>query len=257
VTHPSESGHWYGRDGTLQYEVLRSDGKGMRDATLRDARKHGWYPGVTGIIRCAAAPGLEIWKREQVLLSALTIPRIEGESNDSLKARIYADSEAQGKEAASKGTEIHAAIQAFYQGDPITDEMHNHVYGVVYAIDEKFGKQEWVPEMPCVHPLGFGTKADLHNQIAVLDFKGAEFDDPSTLKTWGEHHMQLAATREALKMPTVPCGIVYVSRNIPGLAKVCMVTEEELQTGWKKFQALLAYWKADRDYYPELWIPAP
>ena len=50
-----ESGHWYTRDGRPFYEVPRSDGSGMRPATLKDARLLGLYPGVTTILRCAAA----------------------------------------------------------------------------------------------------------------------------------------------------------------------------------------------------------
>ena len=46
-----ESSHWYWPDGRTCYEVERADGKGMRAATLRDARKLGLYPGVTGIIK--------------------------------------------------------------------------------------------------------------------------------------------------------------------------------------------------------------
>jgi hypothetical protein len=55
MSRPSESGHWYDRDGSPRYEVKAKDGS-MRPATLRDARKFGWFPGVTSIIRCAAAP---------------------------------------------------------------------------------------------------------------------------------------------------------------------------------------------------------
>ena len=85
MTHASQGQHWYDRDGTPRYEVRAKDGS-MRPATLRDARKFGWYPGVTSIIKCAAAPGLERWKAEQTILSALTLPRSEGEGSDERRA---------------------------------------------------------------------------------------------------------------------------------------------------------------------------
>ncbi len=87
----SESTHWYRTDGTPCYQVPRADGKGLRPTTLRDARKLGLVPSVTGIIRCAAAPQLEAWKRKQLALACLTLPRIEGESADDFMVRAERD----------------------------------------------------------------------------------------------------------------------------------------------------------------------
>ncbi len=37
--------HWYDTDGNPHYEI---EGKtGIRNTTLRDARKHGWVPSVS------------------------------------------------------------------------------------------------------------------------------------------------------------------------------------------------------------------
>lgn len=256
----SEGGHWYDRDGTPRYEVPRADGKGDRPATIRDARKFGWYPGVTSIIRCAAAPGLERWKIEQAILAALTLPRIEGESNESLLARIRADSEEQAKKARERGTQIHAAIQGHYEGTPPDEDLLAHVQGVTASLRENFGEQQWLTEEPCAHPLGFGTKADLRSLLILNDFKGSEFtrETMADLKTWDEHAMQLAATREALhhKHPGLrieECAITYVSRIVPGLCRPIRVDEADLQKGWDMFRGLLNYWKAKNSYYPELW----
>lgn len=252
--HVKESTHFYDRDGTPRYEVAAKDGT-MRAATLRDARKFGWYPGVTSIIKCAAAPGLERWKQDQVLMAALTLPRIDGESNEALCARIIADSGEQARKARERGTEIHAAIQGHYEGLQPDQEMWPFVKGVAEAIIQRFGHSQWMPERPVAHHLGFGTKADLHASGIVLDFKGSEFDEAGavSLKTWDEHHMQLAATRTALNMPAATCGIVYVSRTVPGLCQILMVDEDELARGWDMFRGLLNFWKAQRGYYPELW----
>jgi hypothetical protein len=256
MTHASESGHWYSRDGEPMYEVRAKDGT-MRPATLRDARKFGWYPGVTTITRCAAAPQLERWKQDQVLMAALTLPRIDGETNERLCERILQDSQEQAKEAAKVGTEYHAAIQSHYEGTPPPEELWPMVKGVTETILFHFGEQPWIPEKACAHPLGFGTKADLSCEAACLDFKGKDFtkDDLPKLDTYDAHHMQLAATREARRLSGAKCAIVYVSRTVPGLAKVCYVSEEELARGWDMFRALLAYWKANKGYYPELWKP--
>ena len=69
----AESTHWYAKDGTPVYEVPRASGEGMRNTTLRDARKMSLVPSVTTIINIAAKPGLEAWKLNQLLLAALTL----------------------------------------------------------------------------------------------------------------------------------------------------------------------------------------
>lgn len=248
----SEGGHWYDRDGTPRYEVLSAKGE-MRPATLRDARKFGWYPGVTSIIKCAAAPGLENWKQTQVLMSALTIPRNEGESAEVLCARIMADSGEQARKARERGTEIHAAIQGHYEGKAPSEEMWPFVKGVTEAIAANFGEQKWIAEKACAHPLGYGTKADLSCPGIVLDFKGSEFtkETMGELKTWDEHAMQLAATRWALVQPGAECAIVYVSRIEPGLCRIIRIDEGELNRGWDLFVSLARYWKAKNRYHPE------
>jgi hypothetical protein len=256
MARAAESTHWYDRDGSPMYEVVARDGT-MRPATLRDARKFGWYPGVTSIIRCAAAPGLELWKQNQVLLAALTLPRGAGENDESFCKRVISDSGEQARKARDRGTEIHAAIQGHYEGKPPSIDMHPYVRGVAAVIQQNFAGAEWVAERPCANPLGYGTKADLSSVDIVLDFKGADFDaaQAATLKTWDEHAMQLAATREALRMPGAECAIVYVSRVTPGLCRVIRVDEPELCRGWEMFRGLLTYWQAKADYWPAAWKP--
>lgn len=258
TTRPAESGHWYDRDGTPRYEVMGANGK-LRPATLRDARKFGWYPGVTSVIKCAAAPGLELWKAQQVLLAALTLPRAEGENDESFCKRVMSDAGEQARKARDRGTEIHAAIQGHYEGKPPAADMLPFAHGVAEAIRQNFpGDYVWTPERPCAHPMGYGTKADLSAPGVVLDFKGADFTaaDVGTLKTWDEHAMQLAATRMALNTARADCAIVYVSRVKPGLCRVIRIDEPELARGWAMFCALLDYWQAKSSYWPHQWKDA-
>jgi hypothetical protein len=254
IPRASEGQHWYDRDGTPRYEVMAKNGS-MRPATLRDARKNGWYPGVTSIIKCAAAPGLELWKRNQSVLSALTLPRKGDETHDALLAAIRSDAEEQARKAREWGTRFHAAIQGHYEGQAPDVEMWECVKGAVEVIDANFPGCMWTPEVPCAHPIGYGTKADLSSANVVLDFKGSDFtrETMGTLKTWDEHHMQLAATREAIRKPNADCAIVYVSRTVPGLCRLIRVDEPDLMQGWAMFKALHSYWCAKSDYYPALW----
>lgn len=78
--YAEKPGHWYGWDaGKAQaypcYEVPYADGSGMRPATLADARKLGLMKSVTAVTDILRKPNLETWKQEQMIHSALTLPR--------------------------------------------------------------------------------------------------------------------------------------------------------------------------------------
>jgi hypothetical protein len=174
IPRASEGGHWYDRDGTPRYEVLAKDGS-MRPATVRDARKFGWYPGVTSIIKCAAAPGLERWKQDQNVLAALTMPRRGDETHDALLGAIRNDAEEQARKARDWGTRFHAAIQGHYEGRPRTRICSPYVQGVAAVIDANFGGATWLTEKPMAHCLGLRYESRLALRRCVLDFKGSDF----------------------------------------------------------------------------------
>jgi hypothetical protein len=248
MAHASESMHWYGQDGSPQYTLIGANGK-ERPPTLRDARKLGLVPSVTSVIRCAAAPGLERWKQEQVLMAALTLPRRPDEPEADWLRRVVQDSQEQGRRAAERGTAIHAAIQGHYEGVPPQEEYWRFVSGAKEAVADHFKIYSgWIPEKSFAHSLGYGGKVDLHTKDAVLDFKTKEFSDGADLKTWDEHAMQLAAYRYGLDMPHARCAIVYVSASVPGLVRVMEIDDEDLEKGWEMFQGLLSYWQAKSGY---------
>lgn len=245
--HIAESLHWYDRHGQPAYTVKAKKTGLDRPTTLADARKLSLVPSVTNIIKCASAPALEIWKQRQVLLAALTLPRIDGEKDDDYCARIMSDSKEQAKKAAQNGTEIHAAIQGHYEGEQPSVEYWPHVKGAIDAV-QAWGGGNWKPETPFAHSLGFGGKVDLQNGPFLVDFKSKEFGDPLEVRTWDEHHMQLGAYRHGLGLEKARCAIVYVSVTNPGLCVIKEVPEEELQQGWTMFYALLHYWQAKNNY---------
>lgn len=244
MTHPSESGHWYDRQGNPVYEVPSADGKKMVKPDIRHAKKLGLYPGTTTIQREAAKPGLERWKTQQAILSALTLPRLDGESLDSFAERALRDSGEQAKKAAEKGTAIHGAIQGHYEGRGCPDEYKIFVANAVFEIDDAYGDITLSAETPFASKLGFGGKTDLHNDELVIDIKTKEFSEPVGKLAYDEHCIQLAAYREGLDLPKAVCANVFVSVNNPGLVHIHEWPEEELQRGWRMFRALLEYWYA-------------
>ena len=238
--HQSESGHWYLPNGSPAYRVIGKNGK-ERNTTVKDAREHGLLPSVTTIIGCAnKGEGLQRWLQEQAILAALTLPRLEGESEEDWLSRVVSDSKETAKQAAERGTQIHGVIEAFYEGVYIP-ELPTYVRAVENAINEHFGSQLWVSEKSFAYG-GFGGKCDLVAKNCVIDFKTTE-KDLDKLDYYFDHQMQLSAYRQGFDMPNARCAIVYVNA-LQNKAKLIEIPEDDLRIGWECFTHLLAFYRA-------------
>jgi len=237
----SESGHWYLPDGSPAYRIVGKNGK-ERNSTVKDAREHGLLPSVTTIIGCASkGEGLQRWLQEQAILAALTLPRLEGESEEDWLSRVVADSKETAKQAAERGTQIHGVIEAFYEGIYIP-ELPPYVRAVENAINEHFGSQLWISEKSFAYG-GFGGKCDLVAKSGfVVDFKTTE-KDLDKLDYFFDHQMQLSAYRMGFEMPKARCAIVYVNA-LQNKAKLVEIPEDDLRIGWECFTHLLAFYRA-------------
>lgn len=249
--HPSESGgHWYDRNGAQVVTVAGAKGQPVKP-DIRHARKLGLLPGVTSVVNCAAKPGLDFWKQEQVLLAALTLPRREGEEEQAYLSRIMQDSQEQGRKAADRGTAIHAAIQSHFQGEAPSEDLWPIVKFTVAALEKHCGQQDWIAEESFGCEIGYGGKADLHCQAWLLDFKSKDskdLDDPAKKLVYDEHSMQLAAYRRGLGIPVARCANVFVSRDEPHTIRFCEHTEEELSRGLEMFDCLMSFWQKKNRY---------
>jgi hypothetical protein len=246
IAKAAESGHWYTRDGEPAYTTIGANGK-RRNTTLRDARTQNLVPSVTTILGVADKPGLRRWLQEQVLLAALTLPKIDSESDAEFIARVIDDSQEQTRSAADAGTDIHAAIEAFYLGQQY-DRHREHVQGAHSLLLSTYGHQPWIAERSFCHELGFGGKVDLHAAGFVVDVKTKEFTDPAKVDGYDEHRMQLAAYRVGLGMPEARCANLFVSRSTPGLCALKEWTEDEISTGWQMFCHLLQFWQLKNNH---------
>ena len=241
----TSAGHWYTLDGEPCYEVKARDGS-TRPTTLRDARKMALVPSVTTIIRQAAAPTLERWKRDQVLLAALTLPRMPNEPEADWLRRVEQDSQEQGRKAANRGTLIHGAIERHYRNEMPDPEWFDWVKVARKVIDDNCGANAWHAERSFAHPLGYGGKTDLHSDRWLIDFKTK--DGVESARLYDEHLMQLAAYRRALA-PTAQAGILFIDRAHP----ICLFVEAEepaLVSGLRMFDCLLGFWQAKTGHYP-------
>jgi hypothetical protein len=243
----SEAGHWYTRDGDPMYTVPSKKDGTPRNTTLRDARERNLVPSVTTILNIAAKPGLNVWLQEQAILAALTLPRGTEETESAWLKRVVQDSKAQARDAADLGTEIHAAIQGFYEGQKAS-AFPIHVQTCTKAIESHYGARNWIAERAFAHEMGFGGKVDMHTDGIVIDIKTKDFDDPAKVAGYDEHLMQLAAYRVGLGMPEARCANVFVSRTNPDLAVVKEWAEEDLARGWLMFTALLSFWQYKNQY---------
>ena len=237
----SESGHFYLPNGDTAYRIVGKNGK-ERNTTVKDAREHGLLPSVTTIIGCASkGEGLQRWLQEQAILAALTLPRLEGESEEDWLSRVVADSKETAKQAAERGTQIHGVIEAFYEGIYIP-ELPPYVRAVENAINEHFGSQLWISEKSFAYG-GFGGKCDLVAKSGfVVDFKTTE-KDLDKLDYFFDHQMQLSAYRMGFEMPKARCAIVYVNA-LQNKAKLVEIPEDDLRIGWECFTHLLAFYRA-------------
>lgn len=233
----TESGHFYDRDGTPRYTYTNKKG-GISNTTVREARKFGWLPSVTQVLKQAAAPGLVKWMKEQVAKAAYSERPREGECEADYMARILPLAEEVARTARDTGTAIHGAIENLDRHGPYAA----HVDAAMGAVSEWAGIMDWDAERSFASPLGFGGKLDLSAPGFVLDFKTTD-KDLAGLKLWPEHRRQLAAYRHGLGMPEARCSICYVSSRNPE-ARIIELEKEELEQGWNEFKALLAFYYA-------------
>jgi hypothetical protein len=232
----SESGHFYAADGSPAYRIIGKNGK-ERNTNVKDARERGFVPSVTTVLNIIAKPGLTNWLQQQVLLAALTLPRIAGETEENWLERVMSDSKSTGRDAADRGTQMHGVLERYYSGE--RDDYPVYVDQVDASIRIHFGHDQiWEAERSFAYK-GFGGKVDLIAENIVIDFKSK--DNLDKVEPYHEQIMQLAAYRQGLGKPTARCANVYFTAA--GDVKLIEHSEDDLQQAWDCFQYLLAFYK--------------
>ena len=247
----SEGGHWYQKDGTPAYETMGKNGK-LRPVTLRDARQHNLVPGFSTIARMEYKPALEVWKINQALMAALTLPQIPGETLEQFKGRCEIDMEAQSRKARDRGTALHAALEAWYEFGTVSEANEPYVMPVVNWLMENCPNAPWVAEKSFANDLGYGGKVDLWAPgVALVDFKFKDFSDPKAIKGYDEHEMQLHAYARGLEGSSCedPRLInLFISSTVPGL--IVPVEWPWREPALMAFCHLLKLWQIRKGYVP-------
>lgn len=267
----TEASHWYLRDGTPFHTVPKADGNGTRSTTLADARKVGAYPSVTNVLGILAKPALVAWQQEQAILSALTLPRIAGETDDAFAKRVVQDKDTQVEQAADLGTKIHDVCAEYALGAKAGDSAFRCDDKNVYELFRPFA--DWfdanvlevgqVEAVVTSHAYGYAGRMDMTLKLkdigwCVVDIKSQKVKrdakgraKPAFYETWP---LQLSAYREAMYQCAAVrevCQIVSVVIDsvTPGPVHV-KVWDDQSTDHTKAFHNALSLWKYIKEYDP-------
>ncbi len=249
--------HWYDKEGKPCHWVTGKNGK-ERDSTLRDARKNNWCPSVTGILDIADKPALTNWLLSQAYMAMATLPELKDpvtgfilrESEDARIKRAKADAAVHANEARDKGSAIHNAIECHYKGQQVI-EHREYVDEVVYQIEQKYGKQNWVSEANFAHKSGFGGMIDLSCPEIVIDYKykSSPFDDKTKL-VYDNHKGQLAAYKEGMGYEGAICANVFICETDSPTVRIVEHSQEDMDWGLDYFMACFELWKTVKKFDP-------
>jgi len=244
-----ESTHWYTADGKAAY------GK-----TLREARKEALLPSPSSINGMLAAPGLELWKQQQILESALTMPETEiakynGDIEEIAKF-IIEDSKAAVIKAADRGTDVHHGAEAILN-NTYWDEDDETLQKVKLWCDNKVVSKVWTEEILINCEIGYGGRADAllnHKEhgMVLVDFKTQKCRRlksgfrPTYYDKW---ILQLAAYSECIDHKP-RCLSVVVNTVEPTDCYEKLWSDEEQTEGFNMFINLHALWCWSKNYYP-------
>jgi hypothetical protein len=233
------------------------EGKTMEGATLREARKLDLYPSVTTVLDIFRKYGIEKWKTEQAILSALTFPNSQDYTDTEIIKQIITDSEDESKRAANYGTIIHNLIARMLLKDQINlNEYEEKIQitmeaikeclsnmDVIFAIERTFVSEE----------LGYGGTIDcigrMDDKILVIDFKTQKTEINRKYKKYPEWLYQLAAyvglidIEQIKNNTTVEYVNIVISSTEPGRIDFHRWSDEEINYGWEVFKTSLYLFK--------------
>ena len=236
----SSGGHWYTPEGRAAHTQIGKNGL-ERNTSLRDARKLKLIPSVTTILQVFAKPGLERWKQNEMAKVAFDLPRIDGEDADQFALRVRLKQEEPVEKAADFGTEIHDAIEKYFEGDPVPDHLLGYVTPAFEWKQEKMLKFIEREKKLVNLDHGFAGTVDIictgpQGQKGCVDWK--------TRKTyWGE---------DALLAGEVFGANCYISSTEEGRFVVCSYSPEELIEAWKTFVSACEIWRSIKNYDPRV-----
>ena len=254
-------GHWYDENGKSMHTVPRKSG-GEKNTSLKDARELELFPSVTTILGgLFAKPGLEWWKQGQLLQIAFDSPAKKGESFEAFADRCRVMQEKPTDDAASFGTRIHNAIEKYFEGDPIEDELLPYVKP---AFDWKQENQlRFIEREKTLVNLeeGFAGTVDIvglgeNQEKFVIDWKTRKTKEGVPVKSYDFQIHQIAAYAatywgaEAVDAEQVFGANAIISSVEPGRFEVIKYSPSELKEAWAVFKSACQIWRSLKGYDP-------
>jgi hypothetical protein len=245
LVRQGSSGHWYTKEGESAHVIVGKNGK-ERPTTVRDARALGLVPSVTTITQVLANPSLEAWKSEQLVLAAMTLPRIEGEKASDYAKRVIEDSRAQSKEAAAKGTDVHGAIASYCQEGIIRVLGMEFLFNELekYTLQGDFEKR-FASTLGYAGTIDFighlSNKSDVKEEAAIIDFK-TQGTREGKYRVYDSWKYQLCAYRQAaIDLKLIPPDVTVYNMIISTTEDQVWLykfTEEDITIGTEVFNHL-------------------
>lgn len=254
-------GHWYDENAKPRHTMPLASGKGEKNTTLRDARKHNLFPSVTGILGIFSKPGLDRWKQDQLLRIAHENPPQDGESFEDYADRCLVMHEKPVEEAASFGTRIHDSIEKFFEGEPIEDELLPYVKPAFdWKQEHKLRFIEREKTMTNLEE-GFAGTVDIvglgaNQEKFIVDWKTRKTKPKQKVTSYDFQVHQIAAYAatywgsDLVDAEQVHGANCYISSTEPGRFEVIKYSPAELKDAWTVFKSACAIWRSVKGYDP-------
>ena len=248
MIRPDQSSHFYGRDGTPEY-----------DATLREARKHGLLPSVTTVLKIKAKPAVEAWKTNQLLEAVDEVnDLLKIHETEEWKDAVIAAWQVKMASAPELGTAYHDHIEHLITNGESGEYFSNIPNETEIAIIGWLEENHVVPEKVehCFADgsiMGIGGRIDVAGEWQepcrpfVLDWKtqGTRSGRVNFYQDWA---YQLAANAAGLGNINVDLVSVVVSTTEPGLVEHRVWGDNHI---WlQAFQSLHRAWCIEKNYDP-------
>lgn len=253
--------HFYTLDGVSAHTMPTKAGakNATRPTDIRDARKLGLLPSVTTVMDCLGNPGLDHWKRQQLLKSAWECPAVGPETFDEWSRHVSEKADAGRNEAAELGTQVHSELENGLKtlGNGITSENPMVVPALNYirllGVDQLESEQVVVNYAHnyagTVDVSGFVTDPDsdtlLPTRPCIIDFKtkrtkvGEKIEAPETY-CWqlAAYHLAKFGLNGQRELHPLACAFnVFISTTEAGRIEVRWYDREQLQEALNCFLA--------------------
>ena len=213
-------------------------------------------PSPTSLLGILDKPALTSWKIEQAVLTAMTAPRLENETDEAFIKRVLQterQQDATSKAAMDLGTACHAALEEYMTtGEVPVDPLLATMCAPV--MEWLAGKEALAIEATLIGD-GYAGKVDAivfdAGRVLVVDFKTTAKCPKESHK---EHKMQLSAYAAAYETSSnysasdITTVNIYISKTEPGKIAVC--ENQDWTKSYRTFMKLLDLWCDLKDYDP-------